>query len=55
MTEESFRKNRVICSFATADGNCTLGFSNSQKARPKSLIKGNEFKNSKQNYLIKSL
>lgn len=45
--EESFKKNRVICSFATADGNCTLGFSDSQKARPKSLIKGNELKNPK--------
>lgn len=43
--EESFKKNKVICSFATADGNCTLGFSESEKARPKSLIKGNELKN----------
>lgn len=31
--------------FATADGNCTLGFSESKKARPKSLIKGNELQN----------
>lgn len=45
--EESFRKNKVICSFATADGNCTLGFLDSLKARPKSLIKGNELKNPK--------
>lgn len=44
-TEESFKKNRVICSFAIADGNCTLGFSESEKARPKSLIKGNELRN----------
>lgn len=43
--EESFKKNRVICSFATADGNCTLGFVGLEKARPKSLIKGNELKN----------
>ena len=43
--EEGFRKNRVVCSLATADGNCTLGFSESKKARPKSLIKGNELKN----------
>lgn len=43
--EEGFRKNRVMCSLATADGNCTLGFSESKKARPKSLIKGNELKN----------
>lgn len=45
--EESFTKNKVFCSFATADGNCTLGFSDSQKVRPKSLIKGNGLKNSK--------
>lgn len=43
--EEGFRKNRVVCSLATADGNCTLVFSESKKARPKSLIKGNELKN----------
>lgn len=43
--EEGFRKNRIACSLATADGNCTLGFSESKKARPKSLIKGNELKN----------
>lgn len=46
-TEENFKKNKVICSFATADGACTLGFSESVKARPKSLIKGNELKNPK--------
>lgn len=43
--EEGFRKNRVVCSLATADGNCTLGFSESRKVRPKSLIKGSELKN----------
>lgn len=43
--EEGFKKNRVSCSLATADGRCTLGFSESKKARPKSLIKGNELKN----------
>lgn len=43
--EESFKKNKVICSFATEDGDCTLGFSESEKARPKSLIKGNELEN----------
>lgn len=37
----------MICTFATADGNCTLGFVDSGKARPKSLIKGNELKNPK--------
>jgi hypothetical protein len=45
MAEESFKKNKIICSFATTDGICTLGFSESEKARPKSLIMGNELKN----------
>jgi hypothetical protein len=43
--EENFKKNKVICSFATSDGNFTLGFAGSEKTRPKSLIKGNELKN----------
>lgn len=43
--EEGFKKNKIICSFAAADGNCTLGFTDSAKARPKSLIWGNELKN----------
>lgn len=47
LTEESFEKNNVFCSFATADGHCTLGFSESEKARPKSLIKGNALRNPK--------
>lgn len=42
LAEEDFKKNQVFCTFATADGNCTLGFVDSGKARPKSLIKGNE-------------
>lgn len=50
--EESFKKNKVVCSFATADGTCTLGFSESVKARPKSLIKGNELKHPKPVELI---
>lgn len=52
MSEEDFKKNRVICTFATADGNCTLGFVDSGRARPKSLIKGNELKNPKQIELV---
>lgn len=47
LAEEDFKKNRVICTFATTDGNCTLGFVDSGKARPKSLKKGNELKNPK--------
>lgn len=46
-TEENFKKNKVVCSFATANGTCTLGFSESTKARPKCLIKGNELNNPK--------
>ncbi|MBU3218269.1 hypothetical protein LL033_26120 (plasmid) [Clostridium estertheticum] len=40
--EETFLKNRVTCSFATADDKCTLGFINTSKSRPMSLLKGNE-------------
>lgn len=40
--QENFEKNQVKCSFATADGKCTLGFVDSAKSRPMSLIKGNE-------------
>ena len=50
--EENFKKNNVSCSFATADNSCTLGFSESEKVRPKSLIKGNELISSKQVELI---
>lgn len=41
MVKEEFQKNNVVCSFAAADGSCTLGFSKSIKVRPKSLFKGN--------------
>ena len=51
-TEESFKKNKVTCSFATADGNCTFGFTETEKARPKSLIKGNALRNPKPVELI---
>lgn len=51
-TEENFKKNKIVCSFATANGTCTLGFSESTKARPKSLIKGNELNNPKPVELI---
>lgn len=45
--EEDYKKNKVICAFATANGHCTLGFAESKKARPKSLIKGNELGDSR--------
>ena len=40
--EETFIKNNVVCTFATTDNKCTLGFIDASKSRPKSLIKGNE-------------
>lgn len=40
--EESFGKNRVFCSFATAIPSFTLGFTNNVYATPKSLLKNNK-------------
>lgn len=47
MAEENFAKNKVICTFAAACNECTVGFVDSSKARPKSLIKGNKLDNAK--------
>ncbi|MCM1252269.1 MAG: PBECR4 domain-containing protein [Clostridium sp.] len=52
LAEENFQKNKVFCSFAAANGSCTLGFFVSKKARPKSLIKGNALKNPKMVELV---
>lgn len=41
IAEESFVKNNITCSFATTDGLCTVGFINTSKSRPKTLLKGN--------------
>ena len=41
IAEENFVKNRITCSFATTDGLCTVGFMNTSKSRPKTLLKGN--------------
>ncbi|MDM0964522.1 PBECR4 domain-containing protein [Clostridium perfringens] len=46
-TEESFKKNNVVCNLATSDEKCTLGFANTSKAYPKTLQKGNELKKHK--------
>lgn len=43
--EESFHKNRVFCSFATAINSFTLGFANNKYATPKSLLKNNKLSN----------
>lgn len=48
LVEESFENNQLICSFATTDNNCTLGFIEVAKARPKSLIRGNKLNANKQ-------
>ena len=40
--EESFGRNRVFCTFATAIPSFTLGFTNSVYATPKSLLKNNK-------------
>jgi len=42
LVEETFTRNQIICTFATADNKCTLGFIDSSKSRPMSLLKGNE-------------
>lgn len=47
MIEEDFVKNRIRCSFATANSNVTLGFVISGKAKPMTLLKGNELDSSK--------
>ena len=43
--QENFIKNKVCCSFASTDFNCTLGFTDNIKVKPKTLLKGNELKN----------
>lgn len=41
--EEDFEKNRIRCSFAAGSADCTLGFViTGDKARPKTLLKGDE-------------
>ena len=42
--EESFHKNKVFCSFATAIPAFTLGFFNGKYAVPKSLLKNNQLR-----------
>lgn len=47
--EEAFSKNRVLCSFATSDNKCTLGFIDAIKSRPMTLLKGNKLNINKVN------
>lgn len=47
MIEEDFEKNRIRCSFATESSDVTLGFVVVGKAKPMTLLKGNELDSSK--------
>lgn len=47
LIEESFQKNSVSCTIASSDGSCTLGFIAVPKARPKTLLSGDELDHSK--------
>ena len=47
MIEEDFAKNRIKCSFATANSDVTLGFIVAGKAKPMTLLKGDELDPSK--------
>lgn len=45
LVEENFIKNCISCSFASSDKKCTLGFTHTEKAKPQTLLKGNELRN----------
>lgn len=47
MVEEDFVKNRIRCSFATTSSNVTLGFIVAGKAKPMTLLKGDELDSTK--------
>ncbi len=40
--EEDFSKNRIFCSFATANTTCTLGFTFAANTKPMTLLNGNQ-------------
>ena len=42
LVEEDFEKNRIRCSLAAGNSGATLGFAVAGKARPMTLLKGNE-------------
>lgn len=43
--EEKFVKNKVSCSFASSDNQCTLGFTKTKISKPMTLLKDNELQN----------
>jgi hypothetical protein len=47
LVEENFKKNTVLCTFASSDGPFTLGFIATPSARPKTLLVGNELDQAK--------
>lgn len=47
LVEENFKKNTVLCTFASSDGSCTLGFIATPSARPKTLLFGDELDHAK--------
>lgn len=44
LIEENFKKNNITCAIATSDNKITIGFTNGEYSRPKTLLKGNELK-----------
>ncbi|MGP1611677.1 MAG: PBECR4 domain-containing protein [Catonella sp.] len=50
--EENFEKNKVICSLATSDLKCTLGFIGKSKIRPMTLLSGNTLRTNNKIELI---
>lgn len=47
LVEEDFEKNRIRCSLAAGNVSATLGFVAAAKAKPMTLLKGNELNLSK--------
>jgi len=50
LAEESFSKNRIVCSFGTSDGIYTIGFTSSSKdnlVKPMTLLSGFELDKTK--------
>lgn len=47
MVEEDFVKNKIYCTFAIGNKNCTLGFTLQNKSRPMTLLKGNNLHDDK--------
>lgn len=51
VVQEDYVKNGVLCSLATTDCNVTVGFINSQKSRPKTLLWGDSLDWDKAEYV----